>query len=172
MAVLASHRRAAVRQEPGGGGVGGRLVAKLPGGARRPAAARRAARCPHRQREAGGSRAEIAGSSQSVAAAIADPKRRRFCAGGVAPRPHAAGAGKRVTQARSAGRVSCLPARGVTRWKRVTEGVGAPVFQSTWPGIQPGQTPGLASSQVRGCGVLQPLRGCSFPVFVPRRTRG
>jgi hypothetical protein len=116
-----------------------------------------------------GSRAEIAGSSQSVAAAIAVSE-DGGCAWGLARAPSRRRGQVGHTIA-SSGLSELLARAWSSPLKAGCGRCGGAAFQAH--GRHPaGQTPGLASSEVRGCGELQPLCGCSFSPFVPRRTRG
>lgn len=83
---------------------------------------------------------------------------RRLRGGGVSPRPtpQARASGSSLATHRpKSNRVQRagwrhLPARGVPRWKRGTEGVGAPVFMSAWPGVHPGQAPARRPAGKKG----------------------
>lgn len=168
--VSASRRCAATVPRRLGGEVGGRLAAEQHSGARRSADARHEAPPPMAVEVTRGE--PRCNCQQDIVrrASNSSPQGLRCRVGGETPRPLAEGAGKWVsTNASSVPSGDTCP-----RVKRHAESVvrrtGAPAFQSAWPGVQPGQTPGPASSRGEGGGELQPPCGCSFPLFVPCRT--
>lgn len=126
-----------------------------------------------------GSRLETAGRLQTVAVAVVAPKRggSRW---GRSPRPQAVGAGNLVKSGNAQTEAHMRPACAVEQvsraWSAPLEAGygrwGAPVFMSAFHGVQPGKTPEPTSRRGKGGGELQPHRGCSFPLFLPGRTRG